>query len=165
MNTCVKSVASWKWASWVYTQKGADTLDSFQKCLCSHLWRIEPLSDEGYIPYLERQRRNSKLVSRDLGLWSEDWAGSVVAWWDHVSRNRCEGWSKPISAWNTSTWLDQQRAQWAPTFPSYGIGKRNRTGTRLLTGGPSRRWAEGAIIAEAAAIASGHPGFETSKPQ
>ena len=168
MNSCVRSVGRWKWASWTYIQKTADLLDNFQKHLCSILWRVIPESGESHFSYMDRLHRNSKLVAQDAGLWSESWACDVVEWWKHTDRNHCEGWTKAISGWNTQTWLQQQRDFWANKYPA-ALGPqahRTRTNTRVLRGTPSMRWSDGAAWAEQVAMSVGHGGFgDCPRPQ
>ena len=140
LKACVRSILSWRWASWPFLAHTAKVLDGFHRDLCSLLWRVTPQPGESYLAAMSRQHSDSKLVAHELGDWSDSWAVGVSQWHNHIVRNTAGSFCLPLLKWNSPTWVQQQRDSFASFFPSLAAGARTITGTRLVQGRPPQRW-------------------------
>ena len=149
MVTCVRSLLSWKWASWQFSAETATLLDSLQRMCIALLWPIPRVAGESSADFWERQRADTKLVARDMGLWSEDWGRGILGWAEHVARDHTKTWSRPILAWKDASWLSRVRQGFDRKFPSLAKHGITRTNSRLRRGTPPRRWQVGCDMAQA----------------
>ena len=139
VNTCVKSVASWKWARWPYQRTYAKRLDGLQRHLIGTFLSVPPCPFESSEQYFQRRSTACDRVARTSSLWSIAWARSVVNWREHVERAHDPGaWSQSILNWHDIAWLQEQRVA-----NSTGTAS-NRTRTRSYQGRPATRWEQGA---------------------
>ena len=156
LKTCVRSILSWRWASWPYLAHTAKVLEGFQRDLCSLLWRVTPQPGESYLAAMTRQHSDSKLVARELGDWSDSWAVGVAGWHNHVVRNTASSFCLPLLRWNGQSWIQQQRQNFEDMFPSLASTARTITRTRLTQGRPPKRWQACAERAGEIAVAMGY---------
>ena len=86
-----------------------------------------------------RLRRNNLAgaIAKDMGLWSREWAHSLVNWAAHIERGHDKlTWSKDLLEWHGPDWLDWQRLLWSRPG-------RSITNTRCCAGSPAKRWLDG----------------------
>ena len=138
LETCVKTVASFRWSRWPFQATYANRLNGIQNHMMARLLQITPDSGEDIDTYFSRRRRLSAQMSRRQGKWSVAWAKSCVTWEAHVLRGHDPGsWAKRIYEWHGQQWLQEQRLQ---------QGRRG-TGTRAGPGRPATRYHEGVAVA------------------
>ena len=148
MRTCVLPIAKSRWARWAYLSTNADKLNSLQRKMISVLHGIVPRPEEAYDAFCLRRRREAHAIAKDTGLWSFEWAKSIVSWAAHVDREHdAMTWSKHLLAWHGPEWLNLQRLLWSRP----GMCATN---TRCMPGAPSKRWQDG--LASAKQIAGNH---------
>ena len=86
-----------------------------------------------------REGRHSEAgaLAKDMGLWSHEWARSLVNWAAHIERGHDSlTWSKDLLEWHGPEWIDWQRLLWS----SPG---RSTTNTPCCAGAPGKRWLDG----------------------
>ena len=154
LKTALRSLLSWKWAAWPFKQETCDLLDSLQRCAASLLWPLSRNQDEPTVAFWERQRKDTRTLVKDIGLWSEEYARSVSAWGAHVRRNHSATWCLPLLEWKGKTWLEGLRSGYRDRWQSVIDHSLSMTGTRDKRGRPPRRWETGESLA-AAMIAGG----------
>lgn len=108
----------------------------------------DPVHMEPFDAFCQRRHDESSALAQEMGLWSKQWATSIGSWAQHVYRAHDPlTWSKYVSSWHDSQWLDLQRI----LFSSRGY---SRTKTRCCPGAPAKRWHDGVKSARQALASS-----------
>ena len=115
----------------------ASKLDIVQRQMIGMMMEIRPRPHEDVEDFMRRRRLTTGQLASHHGRWSTAWRDSVVSWHAHVQRNHdSKAWSLPLLEWHSEQWLDEQRLLCSS-------GAESRTGTRMSSGKPQRRWSEG----------------------
>ena len=134
---CVLPIAQARWARWPFLTTTASKLDGLQRKMLASLFNVSPSSSEPYEDFCQRRHAETAALAREMGLWSRQWAKSIVNWADHVDREHDPfTWSKDALEWRDSFWLQMQRF-----LHSGSSGSRTRT--RCSRGTPAKRWQDG----------------------
>ena len=137
LSGCVLPIARSRWARWVYLPTVAAQLNSLQRKMVATLFNIVPAAGEPYDVFCQRRHNLAGAIARDMGLWSCEWAQSLVKWADHIERGHDKStWSKDLLDWHGPAWLDWQRLLWSRPG-------RSVTHTRCFAGAPAKQWLDG----------------------
>ena len=137
LSTCILAIARARWARWPWQKSYGDSLNKLQRQFLAVLFDVKPRPQEDIGVFQERRHAFTQHLAQEMGLWSVEWARSIVSWSDHVARYHDAGsWIPALLGWQDSVWLSIRRA----LFSSSGI---SRTRTRVFRGKPERRWEEG----------------------
>jgi len=146
---CVLPIARSRWARWAYMPTFAAKINSLQRKMIASLFDIVPAAGEPYDAFCQRRHNLSGAIAKDMGLWSREWAHSLVNWAAHIDRGHDElTWSKHLLEWHGPDWLDWQRLLWSK--PGRSITK-----TRCCAGTPAKRWLDGLKSAKHACADAG----------
>ena len=141
LNSCVRTIASFRWSRWPYTKTYAAKLDALQRGFLTALLQIKRKPDEPLDAFVQRRHITGGHLATSCGRWSLDWARSVVSWDGHVRRAHDNGtWSHGFLEWRSEAWLSAQRS----LFSSFG---ESRTRTRRYHGRVQQRWQTGVNLA------------------
>lgn len=143
LKTALRALLTWKWASWSYTNAFCERLDSLQRMCVSLLWPLEREFRESSEAFWDRQRRDSRALVRDVGVWSEEWGLAILSWDAHIKRNHADSWCLPILNFRNETWLATIRHAFDIQWPSLGRHRTSRTNSRCKRGGPPLKWGQG----------------------
>ena len=138
LNTCISSIAAFRWSRWPFQKGYAAKLDRVQRKMIGSLLQIRPRPTEAYGDYVLRRQQYCGRQASTYGRWSHCWAKSVCDWNGHVLRNHDQQtWSHSLLHWHDSQWLDNMRLNASRS------ANESRTGTRATRSKVQRRWSEG----------------------
>lgn len=145
LRKAVRPVLDFYNTRWALTAQLLSEVDRAQRRMVAILLgtRKEPgETPEGFVR--RRGRQAGQVAARD-GLWSERCAKRVIAWHDHLQRERNHhAWPAQLLKWHGEEWLQQRRAMQNSASVFAG-----RTATRLSAGKVQCRWHDGVATARA----------------
>ena len=142
LNTCVCTVARFRWSRWPYTKVLADRLDSIQRRCIYSLFPLRRLPHEELTDFFSRRHRTAARNLGPTGKWSRLWESDLINCKAHVDRKHDpDSWSPHLLSWMGHHWLSLRRL-WHSAFGE------SRTNTRIFRGHVHRRWEEGLKIAK-----------------
>ena len=141
LNTCVRTVGSFRWSRWPYAKTYAAKLDRLQRTFLTSLMQIKRRSGESHDAFTQRRHLLGGRLATACGRWSAAWAASVVSWDAHVRRAHDPGaWSHVLLGLQADSWLTWHR------FWHSSRGE-SRTRTRVYHGRVQQRWSAGVELA------------------
>ena len=78
LNSCVRSVASFRWSRWPFQSSYADRLNGVHSQMVSQLFPVEKLSHEDALSFFLRRARVCRNIAAASGRWSERWQASLA---------------------------------------------------------------------------------------
>ena len=141
LNSCVRTIASFRWPRWPFIKSYAAKLDALQRKFLTSLMQIKIKPDEPYDAFVQRRHISGGHLASACGRWSQCWANSVVSWDAHVQRaHDIDAWSHALVNWQPDAWLMLQRFL-------FSAGHESRTRTRAHHGHVQQRWDAGVSLA------------------
>jgi len=141
LNSCVRTIASFRWSRWPYTKTYGMKLDALQRKFLTALMQIKSKPGEPYDAFVQRRHITGGHLARACGRWSQAWASSVTSWDAHVQRaHDPSAWSHALLDWQPDAWLTLQRFL-------FSAGHESRTRARAHHGHVHQRWDAGVCLA------------------
>ena len=137
LDRAVKPVLTFRNTRWPWTHSLSDCQNRLQRQMLSYFVRVERYPCEEINRFHRRRSRSIATLAKARGLWGVQHAERVLAWADHLRRERnSHSLAAALFTWRDHNWLSNRRQD--PDVGS-GIG---RPGTRLLPGPVVKRWDE-----------------------
>jgi len=109
LNSCVRTIASFRWSRWPYTKTYGMKLDALQRKFLTALMQIKSKPGEPYDAFVQRRHITGGHLARACGRWSQAWASSVTSWDAHVPRaHDPSAWSHALLDLQPDAWLTLQ---------------------------------------------------------
>ena len=143
MERCVWPVIRFRANAWCLTRGLLRSVDAQQRAMITALMRLPKEPAESIDTFGKRRASAAGAVARRVGLWSVRACEARLSWERHLRRGRLWSWATELHEWHARDWLRGRRAERA----SYSLDG-GRTGTRIIMGGPTRRWHDGSSIAQ-----------------
>ena len=129
---------SYRCSRWPPDTSQMAVVDRLQNKLVAAALRVKMLPAESPADYVIRRNANGARAVRQTGKWSRKWCRRVLEWDAHIRRaHNPQQWSTKLVHFHDDSWLSFRRL----------VGRQGRPGTRISSGHPTTRWAEGVNLA------------------
>ena len=143
LDRAVTPVLDYRCSRWPVQRQMVREVDSLQRKMVAGAMRIGRQSGETTEDYYRRRGRVAASHCRRHGQWSARWCNRVLAWNEHLKRERnAQAWPAITLAHHGYQWLLERRASYSSTSATAG-----KTCTRLFPGCPHTRWHDGVELA------------------
>ena len=107
----VSPILRFKWTRWPFVAYRAGHLDSVQRKMFSIILGLRPGVGETMQQFVRRRGRSVGELQRQQGPWSTQWARAIVAWSEHLYRDRnANTWAAMVAKHRTPEELAERRA-------------------------------------------------------